>query len=155
MRKRSRYRPRGVILDTMAWVKSGMKRVAELEGIALTLKIKNHNALANLVQGRGGRDDIDILIAAFNMTEALARIRPELGADWSVEIRAAQDALLSMAQRGVERGRFLFTGPEMQAINLGMELHDAQLERCTVKEVERGLDLVNQEILNKRARTVI
>mgnify|MGYP006291048975 CR=1 FL=1 len=55
MRKRSKYKPKGVMLDTMAWVMSGMKPINEVDSAGLTLKIKNHDALTNITQGRGTR----------------------------------------------------------------------------------------------------
>lgn len=152
MRKRSRYRPKGVILDTVSHVLGGFLPVRE-HGRATTLKIKNHQALASMVAGTGSRDDIDILIAAMNVAEALA-IVASLGHEYRKEIKAAQDAILSMGKRGIERDRFLFTGPELQAMNLGMEIHDAQLDACTVGQLERALDFVARELLAKRARAV-
>lgn len=153
MRKRSNYRPKGVRLDTMAWVKSGLMAVADVPEAGINLKIKNHAALASITQGKATRDDIDILISAVNVTEALAR--HGMGKDWSTEIRAAQDALLTMAKRGLEKGdKFLFTGPELTAVNLCMEIHDVQLDTCTVGELEKALNLVEQEIKHKRARVI-
>ena len=153
MRKRSKYKPKGVMLDTMAWVMSGMKPINEVDSAGLTLKIKNHDALTNITQGRGTRDDVDIVIAAMNVTEALALIGK--GKDWHTEIRAAQDAVLKMAQRGLAKGdKFVFTGAEMQAVNLCMDVHDAQLDNCTVSELEKALKLVAQEIKAKRARMI-
>jgi hypothetical protein len=153
MRKRSKYKPKGVRLDVMAWVQSGMKLVSQVDHAGITLKIKNHAALANIVHGKGNRDDIDVVIAAMNVTEALALLGK--GKDWHTEIRAAQDAILAMAQRGLARAdHFIFTGPEMQAVNLGMDVHDAQLDECTVKELESALALVEREIRNKRARMI-
>lgn len=154
MRKRSRYRPKGVRLDNLAFVLQGMQRVAQRPE-ALDLRIKNHAALANLVQGRGDRGDVDVMIAAMNVTEGLLMVNPDLGQDWRTEIRAAQDAILAMARRGVERERFLFTGPELTAINLAMEIHDVQLETATVAELERAMDRVAEEIRNRRARPVV
>ncbi len=152
MRKRSSYRPKGVIMDTMRHVLGGFTPVRE-HGKATTLKIKNHNALANMTQGSGSRDDIDILIACMNVAEALA-ITAELGDGYRAEITAAQDALLAMSRRGLERDRFLFTGLELTAMNLGMEVHDAQLDACTVGELEKALDFVAREIKAKRARAI-
>lgn len=74
MRKRSKYRPKGVIFDTMNHVLSGMKIVGAI-GAGTTLKIKNHDALDNVRRGIATRADIDTLIAAFNITEALAKMR--------------------------------------------------------------------------------
>jgi hypothetical protein len=42
----------------------------------------------------------------------------------------------------------------MQAVNLGMDVHDAQLDECTVKQLEEALVIVEQEIRHKRARMI-
>jgi len=152
MRKRSRYRPKGVITDTISHVIGGFRLVQDT-GKAVTLKIKNHQALAAMTQGEGNRDDIDILIAAMNVAEALA-ITAELGDEYRAEITAAQDAIYTMSRRGLAKNRFLFTGPEMQAMNLGMEVHDAQLDACTVGQLEKALEFVGREIRAKRAREI-
>lgn len=152
MRKRSKYKPKGVIMDTVGHVLGGF-RLVQHTGKAVTLKIKNHQALASMVGGTGSREDIDILIAAMNVTEALA-ITGELGHEYRAEITAAQDAILAMGKRGLERNRFLFTGPELTAMNLGMEIHDAQLDACTVAQLEKALDFVARELLARRARTI-
>ena len=89
MRKRSKYRPKGVLLDTVNHVVSGMKRVGSISA-GTDLMIKNHSALEAMRRGEGSREDMDSLIAALNITEALALMR--IGEDWKVEIRAAQDA---------------------------------------------------------------
>jgi hypothetical protein len=153
MRKRSKYRPKGVIQDTVSHVLGGFRLVQHTPH-AVTLKIKNHQAMASMVAGTGSRDDIDILIAAMNVTEALA-IAAELGHEYRTEITAAQDAILAMAKRGLERSRFLFTGPELTAMNLGMEIHDAQLDACTVSQLEKALDFVARELLAKRAKAIV
>lgn len=153
MRKRSKYKPRPVITDAMAWVKSGFAPMSTLPQ-AVDLKIKNHAAMQAIVSGDATRDDVDVVIAALNMTEALSRVRNELGADWKDEIRQSQDALLQMARRGVQTGRFVFKGPELTAVNLAMEIHDAQLENCRLGELEKALQLVAKEIQAKRARLI-
>jgi len=153
MRKRSKYRPKGVRLDNMAWLIQGMAALRHNQH-AIDLKVKNHNALTEVVQGRGNREQIDVLIAAMNMSEALYRVNPDLGLQYSPEVKAAQDAIHSMGKRGIEKGRFLFTGPEMVAMNAGMEVHDAQLEVCTIAELEKALILVANEIRHKRARPI-
>lgn len=153
MRKRSSYRPKGIRLDAVSWVLSGLKPIRETGDAAVTLKIKNHLAMEELRTGKAIRDDIDIIIAALNVTEALARLR--IGDQYSSEIKAGQDALYSMARRSIESGRFILTGPELSAINLAMELHDAQLDLCTVGQLERALDIVKDEIKHKRARPIV
>ena len=154
MRKRSKYRPKKVFADPIAWVINGLKPMRE-SSEALSLKIKNHQALLEMTQGKGNRDDIDVVIAAMNMAEALYIINPDLGEDYAPEIKAAQDALFHMAQRGLQRDRFVFTGLEIKAINHGMELHDAQLDACTIGELEQAMDVVLETIKRKKARVIV
>jgi hypothetical protein len=154
MRKKSKYKPKGVRLDTMAWIKSGMLKAAEVGGggIILDTRIKNHNAIDKLRLGQADKDDVDILIQAFNVTEALAI--KNIGDDFRAEIKAGQDAIYSLGVRSVGIGRFVATGPELSAINLTMEIHDAQLDICTVAEMEGALDYVWDQIMKKKARRI-
>ena len=152
MKKRSKYRPRGVIVDTMLFVSSGMKRVGSIPA-GTTLKIRNHGALENLRLGIATREDIDVLIGAFNITEALALMR--IGDDWENEIRAAQDALLAVGRRGAETGKFILRGPDLTTFNLAMEVHDAQLDACTILELEEALRIVEKTIRAKKARFIL
>lgn len=152
MRKRSSYRQKAIRADNMGWLMAGFAPVRE-HGKAMTLKIRNHQALASMTAGAGCREDIDILIAAMNIAEALA-ITADLGSEYRAEITAAQDAIVSMGKRGLDKGRFLFTGPELTAMNLGMEVHDAQLDACTVAQLERAMDFVVREITARRARSI-
>ncbi len=153
MRKRSKYRPKPIIPDTMTWVRAGMKKVDEISA-GTTLKIRNHDAMNNLRMGTAARRDIDALIDAMNITEALAN--RGIGADWKPEIRAAQDAILDLARRGLTRGfRFVARGPELVALNLVMEIHDAQLEVVTVKQLETAMADVMESLRLKKMRPIV
>lgn len=153
MRKRSSYKPKGIRIDAVNLVISGLKPIASAGDALVTLKAKNHSALSEITQGRGNKDQIDVLIAAMNMCEAYA-IHGK-GIDWIPEIRQAQDAIFNMGKRGIEKNRFLFTGEEMKAINLGMDIHDAQLEESTIKELEKMIDYVTKQIRLKKARPIL
>lgn len=155
MRKKSNYKPRGIRLDNLSWIVAGMKKVGTLPTAGVALKLKNHEALDSILTGQGTKDHVDILIAAVNMSEALVRVRDELGIDWSNEIKAAQDAIYTMSKRGIERNRFAFTGPEMTAVKLVMDLHDEQLDNCAVREMEQALFIVQEEIRMKKARPIL
>ena len=155
MKKKSKYKPRGVRYDNLSWIVAGMKKVGTLPTAGVALKLKNHNSLNMILMGNGTREHVDVLIAAVNMSEALIRIRDELGVDWKDEIRQAQDAIYTMGKRGIEKNSFLFTGPEMTAVKLVMDLHDAQLDDCSVKEMEQALFIVNEEIRLKKCRPIV
>ena len=156
MKKRSKYRPKAQLLDPLNWVIAGMKPVLTATEVMSNVRIKNHLALRCVVEGTATRKDMDVLIEAFNVTEALTRVDASLGKDWSQEIRAGQDALLTMCKRGVAKGdRFVFTGAELNAANTVMEIHDAQLERCTVAQMEKALCEVVKDIRLRKARRVV
>jgi hypothetical protein len=152
MRKKSRYKPKGIRLDAVNWVIAGMKPISSVGDAILVLKAKNHSALTEVVQGRGNRDQIDVLIGALNICEAFA-VHGK-GSDWLPEIKEAQDALYDMALRGVNTEKFLFRGPEMQAVNLAMEIHDKQLESSMISELENMTAYVAEQIRLKKARAI-
>lgn len=152
MRKRSKYRPKGVIVDTMSWVKSGMKPIAETGDAITVLRLRNHGAMAALTKGQATRQDLDILISCMNITEAYWRMG--FGYEYKEIVNAGLAALRSVGKRGLESGKFILKADEMAALNEAMELHDAQLEVSTVKQMEQALDIVTQEIKHKRATPI-
>jgi hypothetical protein len=137
----------------MSYVMSGIKKFDDVSA-ALDLRIKNHAALDLLCTGKAAKVHIDVLIGTFNMVEALARLRDDMGADWVKEIRQAQDALLAVAQRGVATEHFICRGHELVALKLAMEIHDAQLDAATVIDIEQALDLIEKEIRGGKARPI-
>ena len=153
MRKKSKYKPKGVRLDVMSWVQSGLKPFNAIE-YGVGVRIKNHDALKNLSRGEAKQADITTLVDALNMTEGFVRLRQDLGADWLNEIRAAQDALFDVVQRGVKTQRYVCKAVELTAINLALDIHDSQLDGASVRDVEDCLDIVNSVIKNKRARKI-
>ena len=135
----------------MAFVQAGIRSFEALPA-GTTLRVKNHDALNNLRMGIATRPDMDMLIAVSNIAEALRRLGK--GTDWEEELKAGHDALLTAARRGEPNMRFVITGVELQALNLLMEIHDAQLDSCTVQDVESAIDLVTEELKHKRATRI-
>lgn len=154
MKKRSKYRPKGVRLDVMTWVQSGMKKVGSLPTAGVALKLKNRESLDELLRGTATRDHMDVLIAAFNMAEALYRINPNLGLDWAGEIKETQDALFTLGKRCIYNDHFAATSREREVLKTGMDIHDAQLDDSTVMEMEKAIDLVHIVVRNKQARAI-
>lgn len=150
MRKRSTYRPRPQLPDPVAWVLSGLRPVSTSHEQMTTVRIKNHDAIEAVRNGQATVQSVDVLISAFNIAEALARLGQ--GTDWLPEIRAAQDALRSAG----ERPKFLFSGPELSAVNLAMEVHDAQLDSpaTTVAMLQEALTIVVKVIRAHKAERI-
>lgn len=153
MRKKSKYKPKGVRTDNMTWVMSSIKPFKEISA-GTDLRIKNHDAMDKLRRGVADKADMDVLIGAANMCEGYMRLRDEFGKDWSTEIRAGQDALLAVARRGLDSNRFVCKAPELVAINLILEIHDAQLDQSTVQDMEKALEIVEKDQKHGKARSV-
>jgi len=153
MRKRSKYKPKGVRLDATTYVLNGFRLVSATGSAVLDLKIKNHSALEALRTGQAKRYDLDSIISALNVSEALSRLG--IGHEYTDEIKEGQDALLELSRRGINRqDRFVAKASELTAINYVMELHDAQLDITTIAKLEKALDIVTNEIKSRKARVI-
>jgi len=153
LRKRSKYRPRAVLVNPLGYVLESIKPVAQHEQYLVELKIKNHLAMTTLTRGEATRIDIDTLIASVNIVEALYRLG--FGREYADVVRDGLDALRSVGKRGVESGRFILKSAEMHALNLVMELHDAQMDLITIKDMDKAIDLVKEEHRLRKARPIV
>jgi hypothetical protein len=152
MRKKSNYKPKPIRVDTLTYVISGFKKVADVPDAGTKLLIRNHAAFDEIREGRGTIEHVDMLIHMVNMIEALAKL--DLGADWLPEIHVAQNAIYALAQRGVSGKKFLFTGAEMGIIQQIIELHDEQLKNCSVKMMEQALEDIAKEYIHNKMRRI-
>ena len=148
MRKRSKYRPKGVRLDTMGYVMESLKPVAKHESYLLDLKIKNSEAMVALMRGTAVKSDMDTLVAMSNIVESLYQLG--FGAEYKDVGINGREALLQIVHRAVEIKRFVPTAEQVKALQDLMELHDAQMGVITIKDMERALAFANTQFVNKR-----
>lgn len=154
MRKRSKYRPKVVLQSPLDFVLSGLKPVRDLPGVYVDVQLKNRQSLENVRTGVATKQDIDMLIGAFNITEALAVAG--FGGDWMDEIQRGQDALLTLSRRGVERNMsFIMTAKEWELMKLIIDLHEEQLRNVTVNDIEKAHDFVQKVIRLGKARAIV
>ena len=148
MRKRSTYRPKRNLQDPLAYVLNGFRPADQkANGIIQTVRIMNHGAINAVRKGEAVWEDVSTIIVAFNV--GLGLCAAGVGGDYSHELGQALKAALALEQKD----KWLLTGPELSAINIGMEVHDAQLDVCTVIEMEAALVTV-QQMLAERKRAV-
>ncbi len=154
MKKRSKYRPKPVLQNPLEFVLSGLKPVRDLPGVYLDVQIKNREALDQVRRGLATKADIDMLIGAFNITEALAIMG--LGSDWREEITQGQDALLDLSRRGVANGmRFIMTAKQWELLKVVMDLHEEQLAHATVYDIEKAHDIVHKILAMGKGRAIV
>lgn len=149
MRKRSKYRPKPVAINPMAFVLENLRPVAQHESYLLDLKIRNSDAMVKLLRGSATRQDMDTIIAMSNICEALVRLG--FGKEYADVGVEGRQAIIAIAHRAVSAKRFVPTGPEIKALNELMELHDAQMEVITIKDLDRALELARNLLRNKQA----
>lgn len=153
MRKRSKYRPRAVLQNPLGYVLESLKPVSQHEQYLVELKIKNHLAMSTLTKGLATRTDLDTLIASTNIVEALYRLG--FGREYADVVKDGLNALRSVGKRGVESGKFILKADEMNALNLVMELHDAQMEIITIKDMDKAIALVKEEFRQRKMRPIV
>jgi len=153
MRKRSSYRPKHVLVNPVGYVLESLSPVASHTAFMLDLKIKNHAALEDMTKGRATVAEVDTLIAMANITEAFARLG--FGSGYSDIVRDGLDALRSVGARGAPTSRFILKANEMYALNQLMELHDAQLEAVTLKDMDKAIALVREEHRLKKTNRIL
>jgi hypothetical protein len=152
MKKRSKYKPRPVLANPVAYVMESLTPLSARRSLLVDLKIKNHAAMTALTQGVANRNQMDVLIAMSNMIEALWRLG--FGAEYEAIMKEGRQAVFDVCRRGLSIGRFVLRGPEMMALNLLMELHDAQMEVITLRDLERGIELVRKHAKPGHAQVI-
>ena len=136
---RKTYRPRGVILDTMGWVRGGFRPLTDIAGENARLRTRNHLALDSLIKGDAAPADVNLLISASNMCMALKR--GGFGDEHHEIAIAGADAVEALRNRE----RKICTGPELTAIKRMMELHDAQLDVVRINDIDAALKLAKKK----------
>lgn len=141
MKKRSKYRPKPVVKDTMFYILSGNLPATAAASTIARHRICNHSAMDLLTHGKGTIHDVDVL--GHMLTTAKALAKHAIGRDWLPELGQARKELDALEARG---GNFTMRAPEIKALNLALEIHDAQLDGCTVGQLDAAINAATQAI---------
>ena len=153
MRKKSKYKPKGVRMDTMTWIVEGMTKVTDKKSAYLTMHLKNLSALDSLAKGTANKQEIDIVIGVINVAEALCELG--VGSEYHQLVLDASSALYDVCRRSFEiNDRFICRGSELSAIKLGYEVHDAQMETTTIGMLDKALDVIDKTIRAQKAKVI-
>ena len=144
---RKKYRPRPVLRDPLGYVMDSVTYLNTNNFPLVDLKIKNSAAMFALLRGTAKKHDINKLIAMCNITEALWEMG--FGKEYKDVFVDGKYAILSIVNRAGKCNKFVPTGPEITMLNTLMELHDAQLDVITVKDMEKAIRTVETRIKHK------
>ena len=153
MKKRSKYRKKVVLINPVAYVLESIKPVRYHDDYLINLKIKNDDSMASLTRGVATRKDIETLINMVDASEALYRMG--FGEGYGDVVSEGINALREIGRRGAQDNRFIVKAQEMTALNAAMELHDAQMDIITVKDMERAIEMVNREFDQGKMKTIV
>lgn len=146
MKKRSKkYVPKYVCANPMKVFMGGMSDTHADH--LVVLNIKNHAALSALAQGRGTKADYDLIVGAINISNVMCE--QGIGNEFRDKTCAARDALIEVGKRFIRIGKFTLKGDELQALNVGMECHDTQLENVRAIDVDRAAAEVIRRVTHR------
>ena len=153
MRKKSKYKPKGVRLDAIKWVIVGTTKVSAKESEYVTMHLKNMSALDSLAKGTANKKEMDICIGVINVAEALCELG--VGSEYHEIVLNASSALYDVCRRSFEiNDRFICRGSELSAIKTGYEVHDAQMETTTIGMLDKALDVIDKTIRAQKAKVI-
>ena len=140
---RKKYKPKPK-LNTLIVVGENIRPVASHTSYLLDLRVKNSSAMAALLAGHATKKDMDMIIAMSNIVYALME-SGGFGKGYEEVATQGRMAIIGIAHRATKVGRFVPTGPEIKALNDLMELHDAQMDVITVKDMDRAIEFATRK----------
>jgi len=76
------------------------------------------------------------------------------GNEYKEVVSKGMEALYDVCTRGLPTDRFIVRAPEIVVLNEFMELHDAQMDVITIRDMEKAIMLVTQEFRQKKMRKI-
>ena len=153
MRKKSKYVPKPVRVNTMEFVTESISPISGIKSFYTTLNLKNMSALHSLGEGTATKLEADVVIEALNVCEAYCMMN--VGRKYRKDVLNALSALQDVCVRSLTlEGKFICQGREFELIQAGFDVHTAQLEVATVGSLEAAIKLVFSTLKAKRAKVI-
>lgn len=140
-KKNKKYKPKPIVFDVMAYIKQGALPAKVATSTIQRHRLCAHGSMDLLTHGKGTIHDVDVL--SHMLTTAMALAMHTIGRDWLPELKQARQALEALESRG---GNYIMRASEITALNLAIEIHDSQLDGCTVKQLEDAINAAMQAI---------
>lgn len=149
---RKKYRPKPVYVNPLDFVLESVKPLAEHGNYLLEWKLRNHLAFEALMKANASKRDLDNLIAARNICEALVHTLD--GKDIDGTLTRSAVALIEIHQRASEGKGTAMRAAEIQAMRDMMQFHDELLDVVSVRQFETALNYARREIKAGRAQAM-
>ena len=139
---RKKYRQKRNLQNPIDYVLKGVKPASQ--DAQTKLRVGYHLSMAALCKGEGDTHDWQNVSDAMNVAMVLCEMG--YGEDYLPDLSTAMQSMLAMRDRYKQGMSLLFRGEEMQAVNLGLDLHDAQVEEVPLAAFERALAEVERRL---------
>jgi len=146
---RKKYRPKLNLKDPVGYLIEGLQSIRSKGRILLELQVKNSSAMTSLMRGGATRRELGVLIEMSNVAEALQV--GGFGAQYKEVAIQGRMALIAITDRATRVGKLVPAGPDIAALNDLMELHDAQMDVITVKDLQRAIAYATDQIARGKA----
>jgi hypothetical protein len=144
--KKKKYRPKPVLLNPIGYVLEGLTKLTSYDGGGQYRKLllRTYAALNAIRTGEGNSGHCSMLLGMLEVSEVLLH-EHDIGTEYASTVKEARPAVLALIHRGEATTRFIATGPELVAITTLLELHEAQLEQCTVQTLDHVLRFLRKQ----------
>lgn len=142
MRKRSKYRPKAVALNTVEIAIKSAAAFTDAERALVEPAMRE--ALEALRMGKLDRFYWKSLADMLNVSEGLMRLGIGSGLEAHQCIEAASRALAAIGQRMPQTATA--RADELEAIRLAVDLHRLQLEHCSNREYKLAVEWVRRRV---------
>ena len=149
MRKRGKHFTQRRDPEAAMRVFAGFRRLSDSQLTAIGLT--DHGAFDRLRTGRADDDDMHTMAAALNV--GMIMCEQGFGEEYLDEVKAAQQDLLRIYQRGKADQRWTLDAQALATLRRAFELRDEQNRICTQGEIKRALNGVIQRITSGHVET--
>lgn len=137
-----KYRRRHILRNSVEHVVVGLNPPSD--ALRTELLLHAHLSLQAVTHGTGTDDDWDQLTNVLNVSAVLAE--GGVGGMYLEDLRQAQTAHAMCGKRKLAKGRFGYSGAELQQMKYAVDIHEAQLQAATVAHLEQALDEVERRL---------
>ena len=148
---RKKYKPKQVMLNAHEWAVESATPLAQHDSYVVDWTLKNNAAFEKLMRGEARHAELDVLIAARNICEAISVTKFKAVDDDTGTLTRSKVAIADICARANAGKGTAMKAPEMQAMRDLMVMHDTLLENVSVREFEEALAYAKDEIRSGRA----
>lgn len=148
---RKKYKPKPIMLNAHEWAMESTRPLDKHDSYVVDWSIKNNVAFEKLMRAEARQTEIDVLMAARNICEAISRTKFNAIDDDQGTLSNSKLALVDICARANAGKSVAMKASEMTAMRELMKLHDTLLHNVTVREFEIALAFAKSEIGAGRA----